>query len=126
MKGQQKRSAKRRESEQEEYFAAQHPPEPTEDDFPVNDPLYEFIKQGQREESEGDLSEGEILRTARLLDRVERRQGEIYGGDRVLRGRAPMVDTGPETIVAGITMLIAAGATVGYARQVFSRKRGVI
>ncbi|OGJ63748.1 hypothetical protein A3E47_02520 [Candidatus Peribacteria bacterium RIFCSPHIGHO2_12_FULL_54_10] len=92
---QQKVSAERRAREQETYFAAQRPEPPQEEDFTRDDE---------------EVSDAEILRTARLLDRIEKKQLEIYSPS-VLRGRAPMVDTGPATLLMAIPFLAAAGWT---------------
>lgn len=93
---QQKVSAERREREQKTYFAAQHPESPEEAEALFQD--------------EEDISDAEILRTARMLDRIEKRQLDIYA-PRVLRGRTPMVDTGPASILLAIPFLAAAAWT---------------
>lgn len=99
---QQKVSAERREREQETYFAAQHPEPPQEEDFADFEDADGMLFQDDEE-----VSDAEILRTARMLDRIEKRQLEIYA-PRVLRGRTPMVDTGPASILLAIPFLAAA------------------
>lgn len=102
---QQKVSAERREREQKTYFAAQHPEPPEEEDFTgISDPAEALFQD------EEDISDAEILRTARMLDRIEKRQLDIYA-PRVLRGRTPMVDTGPASILLAIPLLAAAAWT---------------
>ncbi|PIP64979.1 hypothetical protein COU77_00370 [Candidatus Peregrinibacteria bacterium CG10_big_fil_rev_8_21_14_0_10_49_16] len=101
---QQERSAERREREQEAYFAEQHPPVPEEQDIEpyFNDPAW-----GPKDPY-SYIDEDELRRTARLLDRVDRQQAQIY--DNYALGtlhhrRAPVAGTGPESIVAGMVLL---------------------
>ena len=103
---QQKTSEDLRNREQETYFATQHPEPPQEEDFSgIDDPLQAFSHDDDEE-----VSDAEILRTARMLGRIEKRQLDIYA-PRVLRGRAPMVDTGPATLLMAIPFLAAAAWT---------------
>lgn len=101
---QQKESADRRDREQEEYFATQHPDPPEEDDFVGMKSPAEVLP------NDDEPSDAEILRTARMLDRIERNQQDI-SAPRILRGRAPVTDTGPATLLLAIPFLAAAGWT---------------
>ena len=98
---QQKVSKERRDREQKTYFAAQHPEPPQEEDSTgINDPSTTPLPDDE------EPSDAEILRTARMLDRIEKRQLDIYS-PRVLRGRAPMVGTGPATLLMAVPFLAA-------------------
>lgn len=101
---QQKESAERRDREQKEYFSAQHPESPQEEDFiGINASVETSLPNDEP-------SDADILRTARMLDRIEKKQLDIYSPG-VLRGRAPVVDTGPATLLLTIPFLAAAGWT---------------
>lgn len=104
MRRQKNESAERRSREQEEYFAAQHPEPPEEEDFASVKSPAEVLP------TDDEPSDAEILRTARMLDRIERSQADIYA-PRILRGRAPVTDTGPTTLLLAIPFLAAAGWT---------------
>lgn len=101
---QQKQSADRRESEQKTYFAAQHPEPPPEEDSTGINPQETTLPDDE------EVSDAEVLRTARMLDRIEKKQLDIYSPS-VLHGRAPMVDTGPATLLMAVPFLAAAGWT---------------
>ncbi|MBI4129491.1 hypothetical protein HY464_02255 [Candidatus Peregrinibacteria bacterium] len=102
---QQKTSEERRNREQATYFVAQHPEPPQEEDFiGIGDSSETLLHDDE------EVSDAEILRTARMLDRIEKKQLGIYS-PRILRGRAPMVDTGPATLLMTIPFLAAAGWT---------------
>lgn len=105
VRNQQKTSEERRKNEQETYFAAQHPEPPQEEDFIS---VTDSQKIPLRDDDE--VSDAEVLRTARMLDRIEKKQLDIYSPS-VLRGRAPMVDTGPATLLIALPFLAAAGWT---------------
>ncbi len=105
VRNQQKTSEERRNREQKAYFAAQHPEPPQEEDLTgINDQQKTFL------DDDDEVSDAEILRTARMLDRIEKKQLDIYSPG-ILRGRAPMVDTGPATLLMAIPFLAAAGWT---------------
>lgn len=106
---QQKTSADRRERDQKVYFAEQHPDPPQKKHTFVDMDTDEELLGGE-EEDEEDVSDTEILRTVRQLDRLKKRQRDIYS-PRVLRGRAPMTDTGPASILLAVPFLAAAGWT---------------
>lgn len=99
---QQKTSEERRKREQETYFAEQHPAPPQED--------HDLSDDTETTHADEEVSDAEILRTARMLDRMEKKQLDIYSPS-VLRGRAPMVDTGPATLLLALPFLAAAGWT---------------
>lgn len=112
---QQKTSADRREREQKVYFAEQHPDPPQKKHTAdTDDTLDDFLEDedllDEEEDDEDDVSDTEVLRTVRQLDRIEKRQRDIYS-PRVLRSRAPMTDTGPASILLAVPFLAAAGWT---------------
>lgn len=105
VRNQQKTSEERRKREQNAYFAAQHPEPPQEEDF-----MGVSVPQKTPLRDDDEVSDAEILRTARMLDRIEKKQLDIYAPS-VLRGRAPMIDTGPATLLIALPFLAAAGWT---------------
>ena len=96
---QQRESAQRRESEWEEEYEQQHPalPEPEEEIFMETDEVPPV----------SDAEIMELLRTIRLLERVDAHQDALRHS-----GALPLAPTGAGGIIAMLTMLGAVGLTL--------------
>ncbi|PIR49058.1 hypothetical protein COU80_01445 [Candidatus Peregrinibacteria bacterium CG10_big_fil_rev_8_21_14_0_10_55_24] len=101
-------SAIRRQQEQDAAFALQHPAAPEEENTVV-----ETEEGTSRTLTEGDL---ELLRTIRLLERVDARQEvlsllpQLHAGAPVMPN--PLAPSGPGGVLAVMTMLGAVGWTL--------------
>jgi len=111
---QMKESARRREAEWEAEYARQHPPEPE----------VVVVEEEDTHAAAGETGtmDLELLRTIRLLERVDARQDvleDLWTLPTMHQG-APLSPTGPASVLAAMTMLSAMGWTLKSA----SKKKG--
>jgi hypothetical protein len=118
---QSRESAERREREQEVLFGAQHSSESSEEAS-----LPAATSESNSAADTGQLTDEELrlLRTVRLLDRVDRNQNILLYGNRLLpmqvdaaHGGAPLTPTGAGGALSAITMIGAVGWTIWRAKR---------
>lgn len=116
-------SAERREREQEIIFGAQQSSvqESEKAAAPAAPEASVTATEGNGQATEEDLR---LIRTLRLLDRVDRNQNILLYGNRVLpmqvdaaHGGAPLAPTGAGGIVSAMTMAGAVGWTIWRSRR---------